>query len=219
MAGWQPFVPAASCGMGMQAQERVPVARVESFVTAGLLLTLLVVVAQVTTQLIDFGVYDLRLGALDSNRHASVFGVASLLAQGSAAVAAAALSSSQPNGRYWALLALLIGGLLAVRVSTSFSTTPLLPFVGVIFVALWYLSAELPARAARTIRLGLYLLVFSFAVHVFGPKVVSALGDGSSSWPYQLKGVLKHGTELAGWMLVTIGIASTAPQLRRVQPR
>ena len=55
----------------------------------GLLLTAAVVFAQTASQWIDFHFFDLRLRALDSGHHLSVFGAASILAQ---AVAAAAIA-------------------------------------------------------------------------------------------------------------------------------
>jgi hypothetical protein len=50
--------------------------------------------------------------------------------------------------------------------------------------------------------------VFSFAMHVIGPKMVTALGYDSTSWAYQVKGMLKHTTELVGWMFLAIGVAA-----------
>ena len=52
------------------------------------------------------------------------------------------------------------------------------------------------------------MLGSSFGLHAVGP-----LADGSSvsrlaayTWPYQLTGMLKHGAELAGWMLLATGM-------------
>jgi len=165
---------------------------------------------QVAVQLIDFGVYDLRIGALDSNLHTSVFGVASLAAQGAAALAAATRAASAEHRSGWIVAAALIAALLAVRMSVSYSTSRLLPFVAVAFGLLWLLAADEQQPARRLVQAGLSLLVFSFVVHAVGPHIVAALGYGGNSWPYQVKGVLKHSTELGGWMIVATGVARAA---------
>jgi hypothetical protein len=189
------------------------VAGADWIVSGGLLLALVTVLMQVTVQLIDFGVYDLRIGALDSNLHTSVFGAASLAAQGAAVLAAAFKGASGERRGGWIAAAGLIAALLAVRMSVGYSGL-LVPFVAVVFLMLWHLTADEPEPARTIVRLGLYLLVFSFVVHATGPKIVSALGYGGNSWPYQLKGVLKHSTELGGWMIVATGVARAARSAR-----
>jgi uncharacterized membrane protein YfbV (UPF0208 family) len=200
---------------------RGSVAGPESIVRGGLLLTLVVVIAQTTTQLVDFGLYGLRIGALNSNHHASVFGVASLLAQGAAALAAALRLTGSRRRGMWALVTALIAALLYARVSVAFSTTLLLVPVIALFALLWRATADDRAPARTALRAGLCLLVCSFAVHVVGPEIVSALGYTGNSWPYQVKGVLKHGGELGGWILVATGLlAGAEPRTRRAgRPR
>ena len=61
-------------------------------VSLGIVLTLVLVVCQTLTQAIDFGVFQMRIGLLNSDTHASIFGVASLAAQGLTALAAAAIT-------------------------------------------------------------------------------------------------------------------------------
>jgi len=179
-------------------------------VPVGLLLALVFVVAQTTTQLVDFGLFDLRIAALDSNRHASVFGVASLLAQAAVAFAAALrLTRSRRRGT-WASATVLIVVLLYARVSVAFSATLLFVPVLALFVLLWRATADDRESARTALRVGLCLLVCSFAVHAVGPEIVSALGYSGNSWPYQVKGVLKHGGELGGWMLVATGLVAGA---------
>src|SRR5215472_29777 len=72
-------------------------------VPAGLALALVLVSAQVVTQLIDFGVYGLRIAALNSNLHGSVFGVASVAAQAAAAMAAAVAAAWTSRRAIWAV--------------------------------------------------------------------------------------------------------------------
>jgi hypothetical protein len=162
--------------------------------------------ALVAAQSVDFGALAMRVRLLDSDTHASVFGVASLLAQAAAALLAAAYSRASPRRNLWLTVAMLVGALLALRVSAGFEGELLALPVGLVFVLLWRLSAPEHPRARAVMRAGLVLLTFSFVVHLVGPKVVSWSGYSENSWPYQVKGMLKHTTELAGWMLVATGV-------------
>ena len=196
-------------------RERSLAAEADWIVPGGVLLALVAVLVQVTTQLVDFGFYDLRIAALNSNHHASVFGIASLAAQAAAAVAAAFRGSTGSRRTTWTLSAGLIAVLLGLRMSLSYSTSLLLPFVVALFVLLWRLTADESEQARRIVRIGLYLLVFSFVVHAVGPTIVSALGYAGNSWPYEAKGILKHSAELGGWMLVATGVAEAARSVRQ----
>jgi len=185
-------------------------------ITLGVGLTLVAVVCQTATQAVDFGFFDLRFGLLDSNSHASLFGVASLAAQALAALASALRSRESRRTRGWMMLAALSALLLVVRVGVSFRARLLLGPVAVLFVLIWYLTSCDPKPARTVVRTGLAALVFSYAVHAFGPHVVAALGYGENTWPYQVKGMLKHSAELAGWLLLAIGISQGRP---RIGPR
>ena len=83
----------------------------------------------------------------------------------------------------------------------------------VVFVVLCALTFR-DARRVRFIVWGsLVLLACSFALHAVGPQ---ADADGSRTylathtWAYQVTGMLKHGAELAGWMLLATGMAAAA---------
>jgi hypothetical protein len=174
----------------------------------------LVVVGQVLTQAIDFGFFQLRIGLLNSNNHASIFGVASLAAQALAALAAAGRSRASRRSTEWIVLAALTLLLLVARVGFSFRAVLLLGPVALLFVLVWYLTSDDPGPARAVVRAGLAALVFSYVVHVFGPHVVAALGYAGNTWPYQVKGMLKHSAELAGWLLVAIGVFQGRPRTR-----
>ena len=64
-------------------------------IVAGVLVSAAMFALLAASQLIDFGVFNLRLKALNADNHASVFGVASLLAQAVAAAAAIAWRASR----------------------------------------------------------------------------------------------------------------------------
>jgi hypothetical protein len=186
--------------------------RNDALVASALLLATLLMAAQIAAQLVDFGVFDLSVGWLNSNHHASLFGIASLAAQGAAAAAAALRSAAPPRRAAWAAGAVLIAALLVLRLAVTYGTAPLIGPVTLTFLLLWWLGGGEPAPARPLVRAGLFLLVFSFVVHAAGPSVVSALGGGD--WAYQLKGVLKHSAELGGWMLVATGVAAPASRAR-----
>jgi hypothetical protein len=183
--------------------------------SAGVILAVASVAAQTTAQLVDFGLFDSRITAIDSNRHASVFGALSLLAHGAAAMAVARTAAVSKHRRAWVIAAVLIAVLFALRLSGVGTGGVgrfllLLPPAAALLVLLWYLSSEEPARARAVVRAGLCLLVLSYVVHGFGAKLVTELGYGGDSWLYEVKGVLKHGGELGGWILVAAGVAAFA---------
>jgi hypothetical protein len=201
-------------------------ARADRVVKIGLSVTLLTVLAQAASQIVDFGFYDLRIGALNSNLHSSVFGIASLLAQAAAAIALARMAARSRHRGGWLLVAALIAGLLLTRIFVAYDAVLLIPPTGLVFVLCWRLSAAEAGHTRSLIRAGLCLLALSFIVHAGGPKVVSALGYDGTSWAYQIKGIVKHATELGGWALLAIGAAvaskpthrpgSRAPQTERI---
>ena len=188
-------------------------------ITTGLLLTLAVVFAQAASQWIDFQFFGLRLRVLDSDHHRSVFGALSILAEAAAAVA---IGLRAVSTRRHALLsvAVLVGVLTVPRALMNYEPAfkrydvpILLAPLTVVFVVLCALSLH-DARQVRFIVWGsLALLACSFALHAVGPQ---ADLDGSQTyltthtWAYQGTGMLKHGAELAGWMLLATGMAAVA---------
>jgi len=51
------------------------------------------------------------------------------------------------------------------------------------------------------------LLVFSFLLHVFGKRLLLDLGlSDTAGLAYQTKAVVKHATEVAGWLLIALGL-------------
>jgi hypothetical protein len=163
--------------------------------------------AQAAAQLIDFG-FTLHIAALEWDERTSVFGVISLLAQGAVGFAAALRSARSSRRRLWQLLSALVAVLLVVRIAVGYHAALLVGPVALVFVLVWRLSADEPASVRATARGGLLLLVCSFVVHAIGIKVVSGLGYGQNTWPYEVKAVLKHGTELSGWVLLATSIAA-----------
>jgi len=61
---------------------------------------------------------------------------------------------------------------------------------------------------AATLRIALALLTVSFLVHVAAPGSESTLGYQRHSCEYQIRGMIKHGASLSGWILLASGIAA-----------
>lgn len=179
----------------------------ERVVSIGVLVTLVIVIAQTASQSIDFGLFDLRLRALDSNHHRSIFGAASLLAHAAAVAAIAARSAWGSRREGWLLLAALVGVLLIVRITSGYDALLLLPLVACVFLLFWRLTIRDPPQPRAIVWGALLLLACSFGLHPVVPTV-DALGPAANSWDFQIKAMLKHGAELAGWMLLATGVAA-----------
>jgi hypothetical protein len=66
-------------------------------------------------------------------------------------------------------------------------------------------SAALAAWGAL-MAFGLMLLGAAFVLHFTGETVLDKLHASHGGWPAELKAVLKHGAELAGWLIVTLAL-------------
>ncbi|HEX5194067.1 MAG TPA: hypothetical protein VFW09_14795 [Solirubrobacteraceae bacterium] len=163
-------------------------------------------VALIVTQCLDFAVYDLRIRALDSDTHRSVFGVISLLAQAGTVLVIGARCLSPSRRAGWLVLGALIAVLLLVRALLSDQPLAYALPVTAAFVLFWWLTAADYPAARTVLRVGLFVLAFSFVVHIVGPKIIDHLGYGYGTWPYEIKGMTKHSAELAGWVLVDTGV-------------
>jgi hypothetical protein len=171
----------------------------------------------VVANLVDFGAYHLRIRLLDMNTHASVFGALSLLAL-VAAVGGAVLLAVTKTTRTGAAFAIgpLLAALLALRViHPAHVVVVALPIAATTFALLWLYGGPLGSRRQRIVRAGSLILVGSYVVRAFGDGVVSALGYGVDTWPYQVELVVKHGSELAGWMVVATGLATALAEIAR----
>ncbi|MGH2887830.1 MAG: hypothetical protein ACRDPA_34895, partial [Solirubrobacteraceae bacterium] len=186
----------------------------DRLIAAAVALTLAAVVAQVVTQIIDFTVYDLRIEALNSDGHASIFGIMSLVAGLAMALAAAYRGVHCDQRGRWLLLAAIAAPLVAFRAAFPGDAVPFAVPCAVIFILVWSLTSNDPTRARNLVRVSLYILAFSFVVHIVGLRIVHALGYAGNSWPYEIKALLKHTAELAGWMLLGTGVLAGMPRFR-----
>jgi hypothetical protein len=161
-------------------------------------------------QLIDFGLFHLNLRIIDSNHHKSVFGAASLIAQ-AAAAGAIVLRAARPSPvrLAWILLGGLVALLVVIRALLKYHLWLLLGPVAVIFVLLCWLVSRDPRAVQMIVLRSLILLVCSFALHVVGPTADTGHW-GERSWIFQLIAIIKHGAELAGWILMATGMLAGA---------
>lgn len=190
----------------------------DRMIVLGVTMAIVIAFAQVVTQVIDAAAFDLRIAALNSDSHRSVFGVISLGAQAATAVAVGVRCLSPSRRAAWLTLAGLTAVLLVARALVPSEPAAFALPVAVAFVLFWWLTATDYRRARTVVRVGLFVLAFSFVAHVVGPRVVTHLGYGVGSWPYELKGILKHSTELAGWVLVGTGVLAGWFAARRPDP-
>ena len=183
--------------------------RVRRIIIAGLLVTIALVVLQAVSQAIDFSVFNLRIRALNSDKHDSLFGLASLLAQ--LAVAAASVWRGrrvERHRRAWFVLGALVGGLVIVRGLTTFNATALAVPLACVF---WHAVLADVARSWPPLEPSCgqasILMVTSLLLHKVGLAADSSTAS-DYTWAYQITGMIKHGAELAGWMLVATGIVA-----------
>jgi hypothetical protein len=178
---------------------------------------------EVTTHLVNFGAYDLRIRVLDSSYEWSW----SHLAATGAFAAAAVIGSIGAKRvarkrRAWLVLSALFAVLFVdnvTRFHTHVGVWPLIyaPLFGAVLVAVLAVSRD--TELAGTTVAAIALLVASLGIHVFGHQLVRELGWGADSWPYQVKVALKEGTELAGWVLLVPALTSLAFGAERSRSR
>ena len=179
---------------------------VRRVVLVGLLVTGGLVALQAASQVIDFSVFDLRLRALNADKRDSVFGIASLLAQ--AAVSGASLWRGSRYERHrwgWLALGALVAMLVIVRGLFTFNAAVLAVPLACVLGLLCWLTWRDDRVARAVVWAGLVLMATSLLLHKVGLEADTSLAS-DYTWAYQITGVVKHGAELAGWMLVTTGI-------------
>jgi hypothetical protein len=177
-------------------------------IVIGVWLAVVLALGQIVTQVIDYGALNLRVAALNSDVHMSIFGIVSLLAM-AGAVAAVAARCLWATGRArtgWLLLCGLITVLLIVRITLPDDPVALAIPVAIAFVLFWALTMADYGRARTVTRIALLSLAISFVIHIVGPKIIDALGYGYGTWAYEIKALSKHTAELVGWILISAGM-------------
>jgi hypothetical protein len=174
-----------------------------------------IALAQIVAQLVDFQLYDLHLRALNANSDASAVAWLTPVGMALALAGTAALLCFRSTARArGAVIAAFLVGLLVVTsarrgafggsLSLHRSTLLLAPALAVLLALLLREAREFDATSRRLVQIGCALLVGSYVLHLLGGTLADAVG-GEHSWTYQLGAALKEGTEVAGWLAVGLG--------------
>ena len=146
--------------------------------TLGLGVAALLAVATALAQVINYEFFDLRLRALDSNTHMSIFGAVSLLANAVALALAISLAVRARN-REMVILSGVLAAMFALRVTYPNHLLLLsLPLTGIALVVLWRQGRPSAGDGLWTIRVGCSLLVVSFAIHALELEPLPGLPSG-----------------------------------------
>lgn len=205
----------------------------------GVALALALAALQSIAHLIDVVFFDLRVDMINADSDSGAFAWASSVATFCAALLLCLLAVMRPT-RTWPLVALagavafmslddMVG--LHERVSGLGTTLgpiehfarifwPLvfMPLLAATFVGLLGVAAGLRVAPGRALLAGLALLVVAIALEMASP-ILFALGSDHGELAYELEVVLEEGAELAGWILVSTGLAAalltSAPEASR----
>lgn len=201
----------------------------------GVIVTIVVVLAGSAAQLINYGFLDRRFPALDPGSDGGVFGAIGDIALAAAAASAWVLAARVRSARSVAVaLAGLLTFLAADKVARLHDHIPhwlafYLPVLVASFICLVMLARGFSGRPQvhaergagrhvvdRLIGVGLLLLAFSFFLHLFGKRLLLDLGlSDTAGLAYQIKAMMKHGTEAAGWLLIALGLLRFGLSRRR----
>jgi hypothetical protein len=183
----------------------------DRLVATGLAATLILVLAGAAAQLADYG-FGPGTGPLDSSTDGGVFGVVGDVALASAALAAwGALGRARARPHVVPALAVLLTFLAVDKALSMHDHIPhwpayYVPVIVATLVALVAVARELSRRSLRLMAFGLMLLGAAFVLHFTGETLLDKLHASHGGWAAEVKAVLKHGAELAGWLIVTLAL-------------
>jgi hypothetical protein len=189
---------------------------------AGVALATALVIAGAAAQLGNYAL-GLHAAALDSSTDGGAFGVLGDVALGSAALVAVLLGYIRPRSEVTVALAVLLVFLAldkALRLHDHVPDWPVyyLPVLFSTCALLVGVGQRLPTQGARLMGAGVLLLGFALLLHFTGEGILRAIGAAREGWADQVKGVVKHGFEVEGWLLITLALALAAGLPARPQP-
>jgi hypothetical protein len=195
-------------------QQSWPVLDIPRVTRVAVLGVALLVMAAMAAHLIDFGVYDLRVRAMNAGLGTSLVArvgpAALLLALGASIVLARSSRRVSIRALPFTLAIVLLLATQHLGESIPYWQLLLLPPLGLTLAVLWHVAANLSPSTGRVLRTGCVLLVIAFGLHVFGAPILRHLGFGVDTWPYQVKVAFKEGAEISGWMLIAVGMTMAA---------
>jgi hypothetical protein len=185
----------------------------DRLIKAGIVAVTAVVLAGTAAQLIGYGLFHGRVPALDSASDGGLFGLVGDISIATAAVAAwAVLVRVRPLRAATVALPPLLSFLTVDKLVRLHDHIPhwllfYLPVLAATFVAVAVVARRLSPRCLRLTAIGLVLLIGSFGLHQYGEWLLHQLGGSDGGWMFQVKAVVKHGLEVAGWFVIALGLA------------
>lgn len=191
---------------------RTRLARTKHLIAAGIAATGVLVFAGTVTQLIDYGFLHGRVAALDSATDGGIFGVIGDAALALAAAAAwTVLIRMRPVTAATVALPPLLTFLAIDKTYRFHDHIPhwivfYLPVLAAAFVAMVSIARRLSSRCLRLIVIALAMLTGAFLINRTGDWILRVVGGYDNGWMWQIKGIIKHGLEMAGWLLTALGL-------------
>jgi hypothetical protein len=182
-------------------------------IAVGIATTTGIVFAGTATQLIGYGLFHGRVPALNSASDGGLFGLVGNISIAAATLAAwIVLLRIRPRNIAMVALPLLLSFLTIDKIFRLHDHIPgwlvfYLPVLAATFVVIAAAARRLSPRCFRLTAIALALLVGSFLLHEYGEWLLSHLGGSTTGWMFQVKAVVKHGLEVAGWFLIALGLA------------
>jgi hypothetical protein len=187
-------------------------ARTKHLIAAGIVATGAVVLAGTAAQLIDYGFLDGRVAALDSATDGGIFGVVGDVSLALATAAAwTVLIRMRPVTAATVALPPLLTFLTIDKAFRFHDHIPhwivvYLPVLAAVFVAAVSIARRLSSRCFRVTAIALAMLAGAFLINRSGDWILREVGGWDNGWMWQVKAVVKHGLEVAGWLLMALGL-------------
>ena len=180
----------------------------------GVALATALVLAGAAAQLADYG-FGLHAAALDSNTDGGVFGLLGNVALASAVLAAVLLARIRPRSELTVALSVLLLFLAVDKALRLHDHVPGWPayYLPVLFstvALLLHVGQRLPKPGPELMAAAVLLLGGALILHFTGEAALRVIGAGREGWADQVKGVVKHGAEVEGWLLVALALALPA---------
>jgi hypothetical protein len=183
----------------------------DQLVATGLALTSVLVLAGAVAQLADYG-FGLGAGPLDSSGDGGVFGLVGDVALACAALAAwGVLGRARVRSPLVVALPALLTFLAVDKVLRLHDGIPhwpayYVPVVVAAFAGLVEVAKHISRRSLRLMSFGVLLLGAALLLHFTGEAVLDKFHASEDGWAVEVKAILKHGAELAGWLIVTLAL-------------
>jgi hypothetical protein len=186
--------------------------RTKHRIAAGIAATGAVVLAGTAAQLVDYGFLGGRVAALDSATDGGIFGVVGDVSLALATAAAwTVLIRMRPVTPATVALPPLLTFLTIDKAFRFHDHIPhwivfYLPLLAAVFVAAVSIARRMSASCFRVIAIALAMLAGALLINRSGGWILREIGGSDNGWMWQVKAVVKHGLEVAGWLLMALGL-------------